>query len=160
MKTRTILYALSASVLITLTSCNNWLDTGSSTQIRGDELLKTESGFLDALTGIYINMSSTSMYGKNMTSYVVDMLAQPYTDFRSTSNERSYIMGGKYNDAQATPFIEGMWNNTYKTIASINNELKFVEANEDEVLSPFVQSMIKGELLALRAFLHLDLLFL
>ena len=158
MKTRTILYALSASVLITLTSCNNWLDTGSSTQIRGDELLKTESGFLDALTGIYINMSSTSMYGKNMTSYVVDMLAQPYTDFRSTSNERSYIMGGKYNDAQATPFIEGMWNNTYKTIASINNELKFVEANEDEVLSPFVQSMIKGELLALRAFLHLDLM--
>ena len=64
MKTRTILYALSASVLITLTSCNNWLDTGSSTQIRGDELLKTESGFLDALTGIYINMSSTSMYVK------------------------------------------------------------------------------------------------
>ena len=40
MKTRTLLYTLSASVLMTLTSCNNWLDTGSSTQIRGDELLK------------------------------------------------------------------------------------------------------------------------
>lgn len=158
MKTRTILYTLSASVLLSLTSCSDWLDTGSSTQIRGDELLKTEAGFLDALTGIYINMSSASMYGKNMTSYVVDMLAQPYTDFRAISNERSYIMGGKYNDTQAVPFIEGMWNNTYKTIASINNELKFVEANEDEVLSPFVQSMIKGELLALRAFLHLDLM--
>lgn len=158
MKTRTLLYTLSASVLMTLTSCNNWLDTGSSTQIRGDELLKTEAGFLDALTGIYINMSSSSMYGKNMTSYVVDMLAQPYTDFRSASNERSALMSGQYNDAQAVPFIESMWNNTYKTIASINNELKYVEANEDEVLSPFVQNMIKGELLALRAFLHLDLM--
>lgn len=158
MKTRTLLYTLSASVLMTLTSCNNWLDTGSSTQIRGDELLKTEAGFLDALTGIYINMSSSSMYGKNMTSYVVDMLVQPYTDFRSASNERSALMSGQYNDAQAVPFIESMWNNTYKTIASINNELKYVEANEDEVLSPFVQNMIKGELLALRAFLHLDLM--
>lgn len=136
MKTRTLLYTLSASVLMTLTSCNNWLDTGSSTQIRGDELLKTEAGFLDALTGIYINMSSSSMYGKNMTSYVVDMLVQPYTDFRSASNERSALMSGQYNDAQAVPFIESMWNNTYKTIASINNELKYVEANEERGAQP------------------------
>ncbi len=158
MKTRTLIYALSASMLISLTSCNDWLDTGSSTQIRGDELLKTETGFLDALTGIYINMCSPSMYGKNMTSYVVDMLAQPYTDFQSTSNERSALMAGQYNNALAVPFIEAMWNNTYETIASINNELKFVEANENEVLSPFVREMIKGELLALRAFLHLDMM--
>ena len=86
MKKKTILYALYASASVVLASCSDWLDVGSSTQIRGDELLKTESGYLDALTGIYINMSSSSMYGKNMTSYVVDMLAQPYTDFRSTSN--------------------------------------------------------------------------
>ena len=158
MKKKTILYALYASASVVLASCSDWLDVGSSTQIRGDELLKTESGYLDALTGIYINMSSSSMYGKNMTSYVVDMLAQPYTDFRSTSNERSSIMHGNYNSATAAPFIERMWNSSYNTIASINNELKFVEANENEVLSPFVRNMIKGELLALRAYIHLDVM--
>lgn len=59
---------------MTLTSCNNWLDTRFQHTDPGRRIAETEAGFLDALTGIYINMSSSSMYGKNMTSYVVDML--------------------------------------------------------------------------------------
>lgn len=158
MKTRILIHTLSATLLLSLTSCNDWLNTGSNTQIRGDELLKTESGFQDALTGIYMNLCSSSLYGKNLSSYVVEMMAQPYTDFRSDTNERSSIMSGTYSSTLAEPFIEGIWNNAYRTIANINNELKFVEANEDEVLSPFTQNMIRGELLALRAYLHLDLM--
>mgnify|MGYP007110207310 CR=1 FL=1 len=50
-----------------LTACEDWLDVKPKTEVESSELLKTESGYKDALWGVYTKMTETSMYGLNMT---------------------------------------------------------------------------------------------
>ena len=62
-------------------SCNEWLHAPSDMEIDNERQFETEAGFRNALMGIYINMASADMYGKNMTWFAVDMLGQNYSNF-------------------------------------------------------------------------------
>lgn len=134
-------------------SCSDWLDATSDTEIDGEELFETESGFKDALIGVYISMTDEKAYGKNMTWYFNDLLVYPYEQ----NSEYMYIQQHRYTSVNVSPYIENMWEYSYKTIANINNLLKYLDKNMS-VLNPINYNLIKGELLGLRAFVHFDLL--
>ena len=53
-----------------LSSCSDWLDVSPVTEIREQELFHSESGFKDALTGVYIKLGMTNLYGKTVSLYV------------------------------------------------------------------------------------------
>lgn len=152
---KSYLYIL-VSAAVLLTSCQDWLKTGADTDVPGDDLFETESGFKDALIGCYIGMASDDLYAKNLTWHFLDILAQPYNSVSSLS-DAFYIQQYLYKRAEVSKITDKIWLGAYKIIAEINNELKYLEENK-AVLRPRVHDLIKGELLGLRASLHLDLM--
>ena len=54
-------------MLAGMTSCNDWLDVQPASQVEDTELFETETGFKEALSGVYSSMLSESTYGKEMT---------------------------------------------------------------------------------------------
>lgn len=72
MKTYKIIILL--AIGLTLVSCNDWLDVEPNTEMDRNELFKNEAGFADAMSGIYVNMASDTLYGKNMTWYMMELM--------------------------------------------------------------------------------------
>lgn len=144
-------------VIVTATSCKkSWLDVTSSAQIRSDEQFTSETGFKDALIGVYIGMTNPALYARDMTWNMVDLLSQQYAVLPALANY-SELQAYQYTTIRSMPKVDAIWNNCYKVIANINNALGQIDKNKS-VLHPVSYSIIKGELLGLRAFLHFDLL--
>ena len=62
--------------LITLISCDKWLDVAPNTDVPAKELFTTENGFMSSLAGLYIVMTEEDTYGKNLSFGLVEQLAQ------------------------------------------------------------------------------------
>ncbi len=144
---------LSILTVILSCACQNWLDVQPKTEVKSDLLFESESGFKDANIGCYMMMGSTSLYGKELTSGLIDVLGQQWTAGISTT----YTEIMKYNYDGAEYMINSIWANMYTTIANINNILENIDGKRN-ILQPAVYHIFKGEALGLRAFLHFELL--
>lgn len=144
--------------LITLTfSCSNdWLDEKSNMQLSAEEQFKSTDGFKDALMGVYLSMTETELYAKDMNWNLVDILSQQYAAFSATADYAG-IQQFKYDTRRSVNQIEGVWSKAYNTIANINLALEMTETQRN-VLGDIDYAIIRGELLGLRAFVHFDLL--
>jgi hypothetical protein len=128
----------------------------SSDEVRAEEQFSSEEGFKDALIGVYIAMGEQSLYGKDLTWNMVDILSQQYAAL-SQSAIYYEIQDFEYETNLSAPRIEAVWSDAYTVIANINNALHYIDENQ-EVLDPINYDIIKGELLGLRVYLHLDLM--
>lgn len=142
----------------TLTSCENWLDVTSGSEIRAEDHFKNTEGFRQALIGCYIGMTDETLYGKDMSWLVPEMLGQqfePYTNTSATTREYN-LQNYNYGVTSAKEFIDASWAKAYNVIVNANEALYYIDKNR-EVLNDTDYSVIKGELLAIRAYIHLDL---
>lgn len=150
-------YILSGLFIIFLsTSCEKWLDVTSPSELKAEDKFETEAGFKDALIGVYVGMTSPSLYAKEMTWSTMDLLSQQYSSL-SANAMYDEIQRFRYETSHSASVIKGMWTKMYNCVANVNSELSFIDKNQ-EVLNPINHSIIKGELLGLRAFLHFDLM--
>lgn len=148
---------LALLIVFSVSSCKKgWLDVTSGTEIKSDDQFKSESGFKDALMGVYIGMTDPALYARDMTWGLVDVLSRQYRT-HTGSAQYTDINGYNYQTIKSAGQIDAIWNKTYTTIANINNALANIDKSKS-VLNPINYSIIKGELLALRAFLHFDLI--
>lgn len=144
--------------IFTLSSCNDWLSETPSAQMTSDELLENEEGVREALIGVYLKLATENLYAKNLTWHFVDKLAMPFEITSNVSAQPTYIMRHQYQTNYVkTNYIDVIWAEAYTTIAGINNILESIDEYPG-TLNDKSYKLIKGELLALRAFLHLDLL--
>ncbi|WP_205513849.1 RagB/SusD family nutrient uptake outer membrane protein [Longitalea arenae] len=146
-----------AIVALTLSSCKKWLDVSPVSQVSEEELFKSPEGFEEALTGIYSRCSNMNLYGFELTGGLPDVLAQNYSipgddwlHYRQTVNYN-------YNDRFFIAKKDTIWGGLYNAIANCNLLLKNLES-QGGILTPDRRQLIRGEALALRAFLHFDLL--
>lgn len=148
--------------LFVLSSCNDWLDVTPNTDVPAKELFTTENGFTSALAGLYIVMTEEDTYGKNLSFGLMDQLAQMYDKLPDgTSDRRSvYVYDRETSGAYNTKgVLANVWQAQYHVIANANNLLKWWDLNAESVIvNENTRNMIRGEALALRAFLHFDLL--
>lgn len=155
MKTiKSISILMIASLL--LTACEEWLDVKPKTEVESSELLKTESGYKDALWGVYTKMTETSMYGLNMT-VTLDAMAKMYSRI-GTSSALSHFSSYNYTSTRTQPVVDAVWQNTYTTIANLNNLITNLQSADRGMFAKDNYNVIYGEALGLRAFLHFDLL--
>ncbi len=63
----------------------------------------------------------------------------------------------QYTAQRALSMLNSVWQKAYNVIANVNNALKFIDKRQG-VLDPASYRMIKGELLAIRAMLHFDMM--
>lgn len=148
--------------ILTLSSCEKWLDVVPNTDVPAKELFTTENGFTSALAGLYIVMTEADSYGKNLSFGLTDQLAQLYDYLPDGTSDRKsvYIYDRETSGAYNTKgTLANIWQAQYHTIANANNLLKWWDLNAETVIAdPTTRRMIRGEALALRAMLHFDLL--
>lgn len=137
-------------------SCSEWLDVKPKSEIKGDELFKTEQGFKDAMTGVYVLMTDAQLYGREMTFGLVEALGQQYEMDQATNNYYDATQF-RYEVERVMAKVDGIWSSAYNVVANINNILENLETNGSCVTPP-VYAQLKAECLGLRAFIHFDLL--
>ena len=105
------------------------------------------------------------MYGKNLTYGMIDLMGRRYVASNSlryavdnTEIYASLISNHSYSDADLAPLIEDVWEETFATILNANVILDNAEQKRGSVLTENDYNLIKGDMLALRAFLHFDML--
>ncbi|MBQ8502349.1 MAG: RagB/SusD family nutrient uptake outer membrane protein [Bacteroides sp.] len=137
-------------------SCQDWLDVSPETEVKYDDLFSYKNGFKDQLTGVYTAMCAEGLYGAHLTFGMVDALGQQYY-WKTEAGTYYHLHRFEYENSTSEGVISGVWNDMYNTIANINILLKALDEHAD-VLSVTERDVYKGEALALRAFLHFDLL--
>ena len=147
-----------AVIFFTTAGCNDWLDVTPQAQINSEYFYSTPEGFENALLGVYTSMTQSTLYGKNMTWGFMDVLAQYYKVY-SNSNH-TYYEAARYNYefGSSKDAIREIWLNAYKSIANCNIILEYLEQKGPGFFQENRYELIKAEALALRAYLHFDML--
>ena len=153
-----VLQLLSFAILsATLPSCNKWLDIHPKSQIEEGELFASESGFEEALNGVYIRLGQPDVYGEELTTGLPDVLAQNYslsTDldlYKYLQTERF-----KYTDPDFIQRRDNIFKGLYNGIVNLNLILEHLEGQE-ALFTGNNYNLIKAEALGLRAYVHFDL---
>ena len=153
-KRRNILGVLLLATLST--SCQDWLDVSPETEVKYDDLFSYKNGFKDQLTGVYTSLCTEDLYGAHLTFGMLDALGQQYV-WQREAGIYYHLNRFEYKNSTSEGIISGIWNNMYNTIANVNILLKGLDEYPN-VLTAKERNIFKGEALALRAFLHFDLL--
>ena len=139
------------------TACNDWLDVTPEVNIKDEDLFKTEDGYFDALVGSYALVTSSALYGDKLSLSFLDVLASNYTIDDKSLKSFYYASRYDYLNTNTRIIIDAIWGGAYEAIANVNNLLDRLETADRNLFSGENYALIKGEALALRAFLHFDL---
>lgn len=157
MRYRNILYLFLLLILsLSASSCNDWLEATSSSQVSDKKLFSTRSGFKEALTGIYLAMGTEDVYGANYTWRFNDIVCLPYATLAGKA-QRAFQQN-EFSLADAMPYIDAMWRGGYHVVACANKLLYELEQHRDIITDDLEYNLIKGEALAARAYVHFDLM--
>ena len=147
-----VLLSMCLCIMVVATSCSDFLNVHPAGQVDEDEQFSSIRGYHNAMYGIYGNMATANLYGGNMSYGFLDQIGQMFG--YDNSSDLSYnVTQYKYTQSGVRSMIDNIWATQYQTISYVNNVLKNVASpqfNHKEL------SIIKGECLGLRAFLHFD----
>lgn len=138
-------------------SCKKWLDVKPKSQIESGVNFQDEQGFRDALTGVYVNMSSAKLYGQEMSFGFMDVLGLQYSQYISSQRYFNTV-DYDYRFPEAVNRIREIWKGMYFSIVNVNNLLDHLAKADSTMFTGPNYRIIKGEAYALRAFHHFDLL--
>lgn len=141
------------------TSCSDWLDVKPYDQIGEDELLKSEAGFKKLLNGIYIDLNDENLYGKALTAEMLEVMSRHVMvgDDRNTWGDYIDLSNHNYSTTYWRDRFDKVWDKAYALIANCNKILDNIDSRKGLFTGNNYQ-IIRGEALALRAFLHFDML--
>lgn len=140
-----------------LASCSDWLDYTPKDKQTYEQQFGTKAGFHNAVTGVYNKLSSTSLYGYNLSYGALDIMGQLYVVPNSNSS-RMELRKATWTGEYASSVFSSIWSSAYSTVLNANLILSAAEEAKGTVLSEDEYKLIKGEMLAVRAFIHFDLL--
>ena len=132
-KKRFQVYFLFATMLMTaLTGCKKWLDVDAPLQVDQNSVFSNEQGFREALNGVYLQMGSKSLYGRDMTFGLMSVLGRSYDTTISPAIGNLYYEGAKYNfnNQEVRTTFKNMWDSLYQCIGNLNNLLANVEGKQ------------------------------
>ncbi|MGN0280806.1 MAG: RagB/SusD family nutrient uptake outer membrane protein [Prevotella sp.] len=150
----TIIFLLAVTTFV---SCEDWFDISAKSELKGDDMLSNKEGYRDALVGCYATMAEYSLYGGQLTMTYLDVLAQYYSTANTATNNFYYAYQYDYENSTEETRKDNIWKNLYNVVANTNNLLDNIDESKD-VFAAGEYNLIKGEALAIRAFIHLDLL--
>ncbi|MFR3329865.1 MAG: RagB/SusD family nutrient uptake outer membrane protein [Odoribacter splanchnicus] len=146
---------LLAGLLLLACSCSDWLDVNPRTEMKEDDMYQSEKGFKSVMNGIYIQLASKNLYGKNTSYYFPDLLAGYW--YKEPNTTESYIASYNYTVSAVESTIKTIWSKYYTAIAHVNDLLENLEKSEI-VFSNGNKELLLGEAYGLRAFIHLEVL--
>lgn len=139
-----------------LTSCDSWLDVVPDDRISETVVFEEQKGYQKLLNGLYSGMTSTTLYGRNLSVGAVDVMAQYYNTSSMSSVYYDLAKYG-YSTSASKSLMSGIWGNAYSLISNANTLIGAID-NPDCPLIDRQKKRMKGEALTVRAFIHFDLL--
>lgn len=143
-------------VLVCGVGCSDFLDVQPKDKQSEKQLFSTRGGFYMAVNGIYNKVASTALYGKNLSYELVDVISKRYSPLQANTYLTA-LSSFDYADNSVQTGLSNTWTAAYNTILNCNVVLDNLEECDGILLTPEYR-MLKGEMLALRAFLHFDIL--
>lgn len=97
------------------TSCNDWFDVTSSNEIREKDHYSKDSGFKQSLIGCYLKMGEEDLFGKDLSWYMPDLLANETRKFVAySSNTASFeLQAHNYSTTYTKDITESVWASAY-----------------------------------------------
>ncbi len=153
-------------LVVSLTSCEKWLDVEPEGEATTEKLTGTGDGFRSMLGGVYKAMGAANLYGRELQFGIVECLAQEYTWSWLSGSENyggeMYREAANYNftDVTLKNVIDDMWKSGYNVIANANNLIQEIEKASPDIFEngEMERKLIAGEAYACRALMHFDLL--
>jgi len=139
-----------------LSSCKKWLDVQPESEIAEPVLFSTEAGFMEAINGVYNKANTEELYGKELTFGTPEALAQNYS-MRDDGQDYRQTTLYNYNHGEFIKRKDKIWAGLYASIVNCNLILANVDTRKN-VFTGINYQIVKGEALALRAYMHFDLL--
>lgn len=139
--------------VLSVTSCDDFLDITPDGQVKREELLSTSEGIEDALYGVYAQLRSNNLYGQELSYSYLEVMAQTMDCY---GNDPVTALG-KYDYKYSTveSMFESIWTSMYNNISNANSILR---SPLIEGANSYPFTIYRGEALALRAFMHFDLM--
>ncbi len=143
----------------TTMACNSWLDVQPENQASTEELYSLGEGFRTQLNGVYIQLSNENLYGKELTWGFLDVMGQYYTANKIISPYKE-ANSFAYGNAAVKHIIQQIWEKSFHAVADCNSILANIAHADTSIfeLGQSEKNLIEGEALALRAYIHLDIL--
>jgi hypothetical protein len=113
-----VVYALTIGVLVSVTSCEKYLENSPEGDVEEDKLFNNENSFNHLLNGCYAKMKSENFVGGLTTIALPDILSDNVT--YSTDNNGNLIRFYKWNYNSSTAEVENIWTSAYSIIQSCN----------------------------------------
>lgn len=144
-------------IVVLLSSCESWLDVDPKTTMKADKMFQTQQGFNDVLIGVYSLMATPQLYADNLSFGFIDVLAQYYGDIKNNTSHRFInTIEYKYTEVSEEIRLREIWRVHYKAIANINAMMLYFDQNKN-IFTDGVYEVLKGEAIAVRAYLHYNL---
>lgn len=148
---------LAAAAALATVSCEKWLDVNPADEVTEEDLFKVGTGYRNALNGIYKTLSSSSLYGRELTWGMADVMGQCYDSYYFP-NQHVYteFAAFAYTSDKAKGVISSLWSEAYNAVANCNNIIGRIEQEPDAKFKggKLEKDLILGEALALRGFIH------
>lgn len=143
-------------VLCFLTSsCEKWLTIQPAEMLTKNEMFLTEGGFHDALMGSYVLLQNQYGSVAPMTTSFIEHLACQWQV--ESQGDPADLNEHIYNKGNIDGTLEDIFKSQYKTIVNLNLLLENIETQKG-VLDEVQYNNYKGQALAMRAFIHFDLI--
>lgn len=152
-------------------SCSDWFDVIPRTSVYEEDLYKNEIGYQQVLTGLYLAMGDNNLYGREASFGLTDVVSGMFYIPKTSNRAYKFAMQYNFEYSDTKSVATGIWTKAYSVIANANELLRNagirqeidVENTQNLPLpeafrSEQTRNIICGEALAVRAYLHLDLL--
>ncbi len=155
---KSVSLALVCAAALVLAGCS-LLDVSPRDREENKDLFAREDGFRFALTGVYIDLANTSLYGRAMTYEMPEWLVRHF-NISDNNTYGNYIYSNyDFVNDRGDDRVNGAWTRFYHAIAQVNDMLEALKtANNAMFTTPEMRGIIEGELYGLRGFLHTEVL--
>ncbi|MBD5251908.1 MAG: RagB/SusD family nutrient uptake outer membrane protein [Bacteroides sp.] len=152
---KTLTLATAIGFATAMSGCSDWLDYTPKDKQLYEQQFSTAEGFHKTVNGIYTQLTSSSLYGYNLSYGPIDAMGLSF-DVGQANNTMYQFKSANYTGDLASSVLTSIWSTAYNTILNANLVLQALEEFPD-VLKEQDAAMIKAEMLAVRAYIHFDL---
>lgn len=144
---------------LALAGCNDWLDVKSDTRVVEKDLFSSADGFHAAVNGVYTLLADSTLYSMELNWGMLSVLANNYEE-AALPTRYVKVAQNQLADPDSRKVYDPVWESAYNAIANANNVLLQAEGKADDFFPAgrVERNMIMGEMLGVRAMLHLDML--
>src|SRR5258706_2643565 len=145
--------------ILLVTGCKKYLTVQPESSYTELQVYSSERAVQQALNGLYNDLADNQLYGANMTTTALELLGQRYNVTAAGTYTYSQLQQYAYTQDSVEGIFNGIWQKAYGTILNANKFISMMDGTvKNGLLTQAHADQMKGEAIAIRAFLHFDML--